>query len=338
MRRASRWTAFLAIITMTLVMLLAGLAAAAAEEPPEGPAGEELAGQETGQEGDSGETTSPTNGVIEAMVWEDLDGDGEYDEGEPFVDGVTVRLFHLLEGGTRVPVEDCYDGPYEKQTGSGAYGMWAPFGSFPPPYEHGWVGWMNLPTTYDGKPYAYYELEVVPPEGYVATCGLTRVATLRDTCWWQAFNHDFALEKRGFGIYEPTLSSISGAKWHDKNADGVRQSSEPLLSGWTIVLTRDRNKVASTETGADGSFIFSDLEPGSYQVWEVDRWCWKQVYPLYGPCEWPPSCCYARGHYDVEVEAGEIYEGCDFGNLKMNSFCAWYYYNKWLCRLYRSWW
>jgi len=35
--------------------------------------------------------------------------------------------------------------------------------------------------------------------------------------------------------------SISGLKWNDLNGDGIRQTNEPGLQGWTINLYTDSN-------------------------------------------------------------------------------------------------
>ena len=78
--------------------------------------------------------------------------------------------------------------------------------------------------------------------------------------------------------------SISGMKYGDLNANGVKDPGEPGLAGWTIFLDTDLDGQfdpgeTSTLTQADGSYLFSDLAPGPYAVAEVPRSGWQQTFP-----------------------------------------------------------
>src|SRR5437868_14718979 len=84
--------------------------------------------------------------------------------------------------------------------------------------------------------------------------------------------------------------SIRGVTWEDINADGVVQTGEPLLAGWTVYLdTNHNNKLDAGETAitsaADGSYVFNDVPAGNYLIGEVPKPGWKQTYPtiLAGP-------------------------------------------------------
>ena len=61
---------------------------------------------------------------------------------------------------------------------------------------------------------------------------------------------------------------ISGHIWHDKNADGIREDSEPGLRGILVDLYKcDHDKwVEGTRTISGGDYIFNELENGSYYV------------------------------------------------------------------------
>jgi len=84
---------------------------------------------------------------------------------------------------------------------------------------------------------------------------------------------------------EPTESSpatydnsISGMLWLDMfddignsiyAGDGIRQSKESPLAGYTVELYKAEDKdnaIASTTTGTDGKYTFENIEPGSYVV------------------------------------------------------------------------
>ncbi|MFS8104819.1 LPXTG cell wall anchor domain-containing protein [Lentzea alba] len=57
--------------------------------------------------------------------------------------------------------------------------------------------------------------------------------------------------------------SICGVAWHDKNEDGKRQAGEGPLAERSMSVTGNG---ISELTGADGSYCFTGLVPGEYQV------------------------------------------------------------------------
>ncbi|MDQ3064681.1 MAG: hypothetical protein M3Q36_00205, partial [bacterium] len=97
---------------------------------------------------------------------------------------------------------------------------------------------------------------------------------------------------------EPELGDVSGYKFHDENGNGVRNSGEDKLSGWTIrlwhceesemptmLLNRnslhtendcDYEHVDSEVTNNHGNYGFNDLEEGWYKVCEVNKDGWTQ--------------------------------------------------------------
>jgi uncharacterized repeat protein (TIGR01451 family) len=103
-------------------------------------------------------------------------------------------------------------------------------------------------------------------------------------------------------------SVFSGMKFEDSNGNGVKDSGDPGLAGWTIRLNKEGTEVASTETAADGTYSFVDIAPGSYTVEETAQAGWTQSYP-------------ATGKHTVELESGvagptNIY----FGNWRTTGF------------------
>lgn len=100
---------------------------------------------------------------------------------------------------------------------------------------------------------------------------------------------------------------ISGVKYEDSNANGVRDSGEPGLSGWKIELFYEGSQVATTTTGAGGAYEFHldansmPIGGGTYELKEESREGWVQ--------EQHP------GNVVVPFGAGDAhYEGNDFGN------------------------
>jgi hypothetical protein len=103
-------------------------------------------------------------------------------------------------------------------------------------------------------------------------------------------------------------TAISGIKFHDQDADGVRDPAEPGLSGWTIYLDEDGDGEfdageTATVTDADGAYRFDSLEPGTYIVREENQVGWQRTSP-------------ESGYFEFELEAGDKVEGLDFGNVE----------------------
>ncbi|MNX68356.1 Serine-aspartate repeat-containing protein D precursor [compost metagenome] len=62
---------------------------------------------------------------------------------------------------------------------------------------------------------------------------------------------------------------ISGTVFKDPERDGVNGGGEPPLAGVTIELVQNGVVIATTTTGADGTYTFIDLPAGDYTVREV---------------------------------------------------------------------
>src|SRR5258706_5017735 len=78
--------------------------------------------------------------------------------------------------------------------------------------------------------------------------------------------------------------TLQGIAWDDLNADGVLQSGEPLLSNWTLYLDANHNArpdtgEATTLTGANGAYSFTNLAAGNYLIGSVLKSGWSQTYP-----------------------------------------------------------
>jgi alpha-glucoside transport system permease protein len=69
---------------------------------------------------------------------------------------------------------------------------------------------------------------------------------------------------------EPLQGGISGVVWRDfkpgGGTPGEVEQDELGLPGVTVELVRDGERVASAKTEADGTFAFSELDPGSYEL------------------------------------------------------------------------
>ncbi|MEI8380326.1 MAG: SdrD B-like domain-containing protein, partial [Planctomycetota bacterium] len=75
-----------------------------------------------------------------------------------------------------------------------------------------------------------------------------------------------------FGNFQQIL--IGGTKFQDTNGNGVRDSGEPGLQGFTIYIDANNNHVfdageRSTTTSSNGTYSFANLGPGTFRVREV---------------------------------------------------------------------
>jgi len=72
------------------------------------------------------------------------------------------------------------------------------------------------------------------------------------------------------GAPSSAAGSISGFIWADSNANGLFDTGETRLSGYTVFLYAANNSstpLAQTQTLSNGSYTFDNLAPGNYVVW-----------------------------------------------------------------------
>jgi uncharacterized protein (DUF2141 family) len=111
-------------------------------------------------------------------------------------------------------------------------------------------------------------------------------------------------------------NTISGHKFNDVNKNHEWDAGEPTLKNWTIKLTgcsatqldRELEQACTpisltTQTDASGAYSFTNLDPGTYTVCEVQQSKWEQTYPQGN-----------NGCYDFTIEGPGQIEIADFGN------------------------
>jgi uncharacterized repeat protein (TIGR01451 family) len=188
-------------------------------------------------------------------VWVDKDGNGQQDAGEKGLKGVTVNL---RDGADKIVASQTTDG-------DGGY-------------------------LFESPAQGDYNLEFLPPEGYSITSKDAGTDDEKDSdadpstqragpVAVVAGSSDFSWDA---GFYQPV--SISGLKFHDKNANGQKDDDEPPLSGWDIQLKDSSDKLLQTvttsaEPGKEGIYEFVNLQPGTYRVYEVPQKGWVRTAP-----------------------------------------------------------
>lgn len=95
---------------------------------------------------------------------------------------------------------------------------------------------------------------------------------------------------------------VTGSKFHDADGDGVWDSGEAPLPGWTITLTDANGVTISVVTDAGGTFTFPSVAPGSYILSEQMLPGWAQTFPG------------GSGTHALSVTAGAVIANVNFGN------------------------
>ena len=168
--------------------------------------------------------------TIGDLVWHDLDADGVRDGGEPGLAGISVEL---VDGG----------GAVVQTTSTDIDGAYSFTGVNPASYTVR-VDLTTLPTGVNtGAP-------------FVATAGVPSSAPVTVVSGETVDTMDFAFH---------TTAEIGDFVWHDLNADSLQDAGEPALVV-TVELVDGGTVIATTPTAADGSYSFSGVAPGTYEV------------------------------------------------------------------------
>jgi Ca2+-binding RTX toxin-like protein len=103
-----------------------------------------------------------------------------------------------------------------------------------------------------------------------------------------------------------TLGEIDGIAWNDSNGDGIWDTGEQALAGWTVYIDSVNNGQLdpwelSTVTDVNGQYTFTNLGTGEYNIREVLQTGWQQTSS-------PAS---------VILGAGETLTDINFGNASI---------------------
>ncbi len=182
------------------------------------------------------------------FVWEDRDGDGIQDAGEPGVSGVTVKLL------------DCQGVILDTTTTS----------------AQGYYGFENLAP-------GCYIVQFVEPEGFDFTLPNQGTDDEVDSdanpvSGWSsqvvlvAGQHDNSIDA---GLVVQAAVAVGDQVWHDKNVDGEQDNDETGIAGVTVTLydatTGQPVEVSpgvpmTATTDASGFYLFTGLPSGDYYV------------------------------------------------------------------------
>ncbi len=181
--------------------------------------------------------------TIAGKKFEDVDGDGSRDAGEPGLGGWRIELYQ--HGSLLASTTTDANGDYRFALDANQLAITSESFVLREVQQAGWVA--------SRAPGAVH----VPFGSADATSG----------------GHDF-------GNYRP--ATITGVKFDDHDVDGERGAADDGLQGWTIGLSGGRSPDASEVTAGDGRYAFGGLIPGRYVVGETLRAGWRQSAPASG--------------------------------------------------------
>jgi hypothetical protein len=179
------------------------------------------------------------------FVWEDLDGDGEQDTGEPGIEGVQVTLT-----GT-----DVLGNPVTDVTTTDVDGSYIFDDLVPGDYKLTFA----TPAGYDPTGFDQGGDDTNDSDADPAMGGMTVVETLTSG----EDNTDYDA-----GYYLP--AELGNYTWIDENANGTQDLGESPIGGIQVTLsgtTGAGDPVSDVQTtGVDGLYLFTGLQPGTYKV------------------------------------------------------------------------
>lgn len=178
-------------------------------------------------------------GKIGNFVWDDLNGNGLQEEGEPGIAGVEVILFeHDIQIASTLTDD------------TGKY-------------------------LFEGLSPSTYKLKFVPPTGFIATyLQAGNDDHNSDVDPVTGFTREFLLEDQEIklnifaGYLEP--GQIGHLVWEDINSNGIQDANEPGIMGVEVHLNGvdgvGQSVQRSILTDLDGKYHFEDIYPGTYTL------------------------------------------------------------------------
>ena len=230
-----------------------------------------------------------STGTVSGQKWEDKNANGVKDAGDNGLANWHIRVFNAA--GTQVGSDLVTDasGNFTVTLNPGTYRIcevlqanWTQ--SFPNPANTACQG-----------------LAGVSPSGYSVT--VTSQGTFANN---------------NFGNY--TTGSVSGQKWEDKNANGVKDAGDNGLADWHIrVFNAAGTQVGSDlVTDASGNFTVN-LAPGTYRICEVLQANWTQSFPNPANTACQGLAGVSPSGYSVTVTSQGTFANNNFGNYTTGS-------------------
>jgi hypothetical protein len=233
----------------------------------------------------------PATSAIGDYVWLDIDRDGVQDVGEPGISNVTLTLYSDPNGDG-----DPSEGSIVANTVTDATGH----------YLFNYLG--------TGK----YLVDVTDLNGRLNGLSMTVGTTDPHGTIFLKRNDQYLFADFGYAPSDPAKAAIGDYIWSDADNDGIQDPGEPGIGGVTLQLLADYDMdgsftdfVATTTTAGDGTYLFMNLQPGTYVVDVTDQY---NVLSGYSLTSGPQSSTDPTS--PITVYAGDIYLNADFGYYK----------------------
>ena len=173
-------------------------------------------------------------GKIGDFVWNDLNGNGCQDAGEPGIPNVIVKLYHWGGGFIEQTMTDA-NGKYEFEVPPGDYYV-----------KFTLDGYDKFTGLNKGNDYVDSDAH---SDG--KTDKITITSNEEELKW------DAGLIK---------YASIGDFVWNDLNGNGLQDAGEPGMAGIEVKLYGTSGFIKSTTTDANGKYLFSNISPGQYYL------------------------------------------------------------------------
>jgi len=181
--------------------------------------------------------TATTTSSLGNFVWNDLDGDGVQDAGEPGISGVSVTLTNVNTSVTTGATTD-----------------------------------LNGKYLFTGLTAGTYKVTFGTPSGFTASTVNVGADDKDSDAGTGGMTGNYVLSGGQIdttvdaGFYK--TASLGNFVWNDLNADGDQDAGEPGISGVSVTLTNVTTSVTGSPitTDANGRYIFTGLTPGTYKV------------------------------------------------------------------------
>lgn len=233
-------------------------------------------------------------GEIHGYKFDDTNGDGDLDSGEPRYAGITIELH----------IDEDRNGEFERVVTT---------------LTDPTTGEYHFRNLFRGN---YSVRERLPIDTEPTTQNPPPI-DLKSGEIWQAFAGQVDLIDRpqtlpkiqpGLILGNFTQVEISGTKFADHNGNGQRDLGDGGLRSWPIFLDLDSNGTidVTTETDANGHYKFVNVGPGTHSITEESFADYEQTFPDAA----------ALGRHSVTTESGVDIRGLDFGNRPLVSFVA----------------
>ncbi|MGI0041482.1 MAG: hypothetical protein ACRD94_05905, partial [Nitrosopumilaceae archaeon] len=214
-------------------------------------------------------------GEIHGLKYEDTNGNGQRDQGEPALSGWDIQITGhdtITDEDVDETVTTMEDDPNTPEDETGMY-------------------WITGLTQGD------YEVCEVLQDGWIQTQPPSA------GCYDITINSGTVSEDNDFGNFE--LGEIHGLKFYDITGDGIKQNAEPVIPNWQVRITGfDEitlvNVDQTVSTMNNGMYWLTGLTKGTYTATEILQNGWTNTTPLIIT--------------PINIISGTVSEDNDFGN------------------------